>query len=98
MCDIMHHIPWELHNEILIDAKKVLKPGGYLVLKDWERNLSPIHLLCYISDRFVTGDHVRYKSADELQKLIEEIFGKNSIKARTRIRPWANNVAFLVQI
>jgi 2-polyprenyl-6-hydroxyphenyl methylase/3-demethylubiquinone-9 3-methyltransferase len=31
--DIMHHIPWELHREILINAKKVLKPGGYLVIR-----------------------------------------------------------------
>ena len=32
ICDIMHHIPWELHKEILMDAGKTLKPGGYLYI------------------------------------------------------------------
>lgn len=98
ICDIMHHIPWELHKEILRDAGKVLKPGGYLVLKDWERSATPIHFLCYFADRYITGDHVRYKSADELQELIKDVFGANCIKAETRIPPQANNIAFLVQV
>ena len=97
MSDIMHHIPWEFHKEILTDAGKVLKPGGYLVLKDWERRATPIHFLCYFADRYITGDRVRYKSASELQKLLEDVFGANCIKAKTRIRPWANNLVFLVQ-
>lgn len=95
--DVMHHIPWEHHKEILMDARKALKPGGYLVLKDWERNTTVIHLLCYLSERYITGDHVRYKTADELRALIEETFGTNCIKAETRIKPRANNIAFLVQ-
>lgn len=98
MCDIMHHIPWELHKNILTDARKTLKPGSYLVLKDWTRSATLIHFLCYFSDRFITGDHVRYKSTDELRKLIEEVFGPNCIKATTQIRPWKNNVAYLVQV
>ena len=95
--DVMHHIPWELHKEILTDASKALKPGGYLVLKDWERNASPIHLLCYILDRYITGDNVRYKTAYELRELLKTVFGINNIKAEARIRPWSNNIAFLVQ-
>ena len=98
MSDIMHHIPWEVHEKLLTDARKVLKPGGYLVLKDWERRVTPIHFLCYFADRFITGDRVRYKSANELQKLLEAVFGANCVKARARIRPWANNIVFLVQV
>jgi 2-polyprenyl-3-methyl-5-hydroxy-6-metoxy-1,4-benzoquinol methylase len=95
--DVMHHIPWELHKEILTDAAITLKPGGHLVLKDWERNASPIHFLCYFLDRYVTGDHVRYKTTNELRELLEVVFNVNCIKAETRIRPWSNNIAFLVQ-
>src|SRR5271157_441838 len=95
--DVMHHIPWEFHKEIMIDSKKVLKPGGYLVLKDWERRPALIHWLCFISDRFITGDHIRYKSADEFRELIKSAFGENCIKAETRIRPWSHNIAFLVR-
>ena len=97
ICDIMHHIPWELHTDILTDAKKTLKPGGYLVLKDWERSATPIHFLCHFADRYITGDTVKYKSADELQELIESVFGTDSIKAKNSIQPWSNNIAFLVQ-
>lgn len=98
VCDIMHHIPWELHKEILMDARKTLKPGSCLVLKDWARSLTIIHFLCYFSDRYITGDRIRYKSTDELRALIEDVFGPNSIKAEAKIRPWKNNVAFLVQV
>jgi len=98
ICDIMHHIPWDMHKDILIDARKVLKPGGYMILKDWERSATPIYFLGYFVDRYITGDHVRYKSAGELQELIEEVFGTNCIKAVARIRPWSNNIVFLVQV
>jgi len=98
ICDIMHHIPWEIHKDILMDAKRVLKPGSYLVLKDWARYSTPIHFLCYFSDRFITGDRIRYKSTSELRQLIQDVFGPNCIKAETQIRPWKNNVAFLVQV
>ncbi len=96
--DVMHHVPWEMHSELLSDAKTVLKPGGYLVLKDWERKATPIHLLCYCCDRYITGDRVRYKTANELRSLIQEVFGENSIRAEKRIRPWSNNITFLVQV
>jgi 2-polyprenyl-6-hydroxyphenyl methylase/3-demethylubiquinone-9 3-methyltransferase len=98
VADIMHHIPWEYHKEVLLAAATVLMPGGYLILKDWERRANLIHALCYFSDRYITGDHVRFKSAEELRALINVVFGANCIKAETRIRPQVNNIAFLVQI
>ena len=94
--DVMHHIPWQMHQEILINARKVVKLGGYIVLKDWERTPTPIHLLCYLFDRYITGDLVRYKTAAELRNLIEDVFGSNCIQAEKRIRPWSNNIAFLI--
>lgn len=96
--DVMHHVPWELHRELLTDAKQSLKSGGYLVIKDWERNRTPIHLLCYLLDRYITGDRVRYKTADEFRELIGDVFGENVIKSEKRIRPWSNNIAFLIQV
>ena len=96
--DVMHHIPWEIHEEILNDARKTLKSGGHLVLKDWEWNISLIHMLCYLLDRYITGDRVRYKTANEFRELLKHIYGKNCIKAETRIRPWSNNFVFLVRL
>ena len=97
ICDVMHHIPWNLHKEILTDAKKVLKPGGYLILKDWKRSTTLIHFLCYFADRYITGDNVQYKSENELRELIEEVFGPDRIRSTAKIQPWENNIAFLVQ-
>jgi 2-polyprenyl-6-hydroxyphenyl methylase/3-demethylubiquinone-9 3-methyltransferase len=96
--DVMHHVPWDMHKELLTDAGKALKPGGYLVLKDWERSATPIHLLCYLTDRYITGDRVQHKTADEFRVFIRDVFGANCIKDETRIRPWSNNIAFLVQV
>lgn len=98
LSDVMHHVPSEMHQDLLIDAKQALKPGGLLVLKDWERTKTPIHYLCYFLDRYITGDRVRYKTAREWQKQIRDIFGKDAIKAEKRIGPWSNNIAFLIQV
>jgi 2-polyprenyl-3-methyl-5-hydroxy-6-metoxy-1,4-benzoquinol methylase len=98
IADIMHHIPWSEHKGILMSARQTLKPGGHIIIKDWERRNNLIHLLCYVSDRFITGDPVRYKSAAELRDLIEEVFGANCIKAETTIPPHVNNIAFLVKL
>lgn len=97
IADIMHHIPWELHKDVLENAGRVLKPGGFLIFKDWERRTNLIHALCYFSDRFITGDHIRYKSAAELRDLLRDVFGANCIKAESRIQPQINNIAFLAQ-
>lgn len=95
--DVMHHIPWDMHEPILEHVKSALKPGGYLILKDWNRNYSPIYFICYFMDRFITGDRVRYKTTLELQDLLRSIFGVESIKSEATIRPWSNNIAFLIQ-
>ena len=87
-----------MHKEILIDAAKALKTGGFLVFKDWEKSSTPIHWLCHFSDRYITGDRVRYKTSEEFRDLIEDIFGIGCIKATARIRPWSNNFAFLVKV
>jgi 2-polyprenyl-3-methyl-5-hydroxy-6-metoxy-1,4-benzoquinol methylase len=94
--DVMHHVPWTMHEDLLRDAGKTLRQGGYLILKDWERSSTPIHALCYFCDRYITGDLVRYKTTDEFRELIKSIFGENSIQSETKIRPWTNNIVFLI--
>jgi len=97
-CDVLHHIPWEMHEEILLEAKKALRPSGYIVLKDWERDYTPIYWLCYFLDRYITGDRIKYKNSNELRKLIQTVLGVDSIKAEKRIGPWPNNIVFLIQV
>jgi 2-polyprenyl-3-methyl-5-hydroxy-6-metoxy-1,4-benzoquinol methylase len=96
--DVMHHIPWEMHYDFLCDVKTALKPNGHIILKDWIRNNTMIHLLGYLSDRFITGDDIHYKSAEEFRYLIKSVFGDNCIKDEKTISPWPNNIAFLIKV
>jgi SAM-dependent methyltransferase len=97
ICDVMHHVPWELHSDLLQEAKDALGSGGRLVLKEWERRPTPIHAIGYFSDRYITGDRIRYGTADQFRGKIRSIFGADSIEQETRVRPWRNNVAFLAR-
>jgi 2-polyprenyl-6-hydroxyphenyl methylase/3-demethylubiquinone-9 3-methyltransferase len=94
ICDVLHHVPWENHKEFLTDARMAVRPGGRFVLKDWEKQANIAHLLCYVSDRYVTGDRIQYASADELRELLKSVFGHSSIEREFRIPPWSNNIAF----
>lgn len=97
LCDVMHHLSPEAHRSLLACASKAIKPGGYLVLKDWERDNSPIHLITSILDKIGSGDCVVYSTAEDYRGLITDVFGQNCIKNEARIRPRKNNVVFLAQ-
>ena len=74
-----------------------MAPGGTFVFKDWERRATPIHWLCYFSDRYITGDNIHYLSADELREIARQVFGVTSIRAEHRSGPWANNLTLLIR-
>jgi 2-polyprenyl-3-methyl-5-hydroxy-6-metoxy-1,4-benzoquinol methylase len=97
VCDVLHHVPWEMHDELLSEAKSTLKEGGGFVLKDWEwrRNLGLV--LGYISDRYITGDRIRFATGAELRKSIDDTFGPGCVEKEIRIQPWFNNLAFFVR-
>jgi 2-polyprenyl-3-methyl-5-hydroxy-6-metoxy-1,4-benzoquinol methylase len=96
LCDVLHHIPWEMHAGILRDARRVLKPGGHLALKDWEKSRTPMHLMAYVSDRFITGDKgVRFGRIEDFRRLVREVFGQGSIESEARLPPRKNNFTLL---
>jgi 2-polyprenyl-6-hydroxyphenyl methylase/3-demethylubiquinone-9 3-methyltransferase len=95
--DVVHHVPWEMHTEFLREAFRLLCPDGTLVLKDWERRGNLIHALGYFSDRFLTGDRVRYRTSAEFRELIDAAVGKERIVREDRIPPWRNNLAFTLR-
>jgi len=95
--DVLHHIAPEMHKEFLRDTQKSLKKGGVLLLKDWKRSKTPIHIFSFLMERYITGDKVCYLSSDELRGLLIDVFGAACIKDEASIPPWENNIAFLVK-
>jgi SAM-dependent methyltransferase len=97
IADVLHHVPWEQHQDLLRHAWRMLRPGGALVLKDWEPLPNVAHVLAEFSDRVLTGDDVRFGRAAYFHALLEQVIGCGCVRAQARIPPWRNNVAFLVQ-
>lgn len=97
ICDVLHHVPWHLHVDLLRAARGTLRPGGGFVLKDWEKRLNFAHVLSYLSDRYLTGDRIRFGTAWEFRREIHTIFGTNSIERERRFQPWPNNLAFFIR-
>jgi len=97
MCDVIHHIPLDVRASVLGAVRNLLAPAGRFAVKDWGRSLSPIHWLCFSSDRWLTGDRVNFLKPDEARGLLADVFGADAVRAGGWVKPWRNNYAFLVQ-
>ena len=96
LADVVHHVPPDHRRELFAAAKAALAENGAFVFKDWGRACSPIHALCYASDRWITGDQIHYMTASEMREMMAEVFGQGAVVAEARIKPWRNNIAFHV--
>lgn len=97
MCDVLHHIPIKLRKDIMASIFEMISPGGCFILKDWTRGITPIHIICFLFDRFITGDKVKYANLEEIKNLIQETFGFFSIVEISTVRPWHHNKALLIK-
>jgi 2-polyprenyl-3-methyl-5-hydroxy-6-metoxy-1,4-benzoquinol methylase len=97
LCDVLHHVPRPKIPALLGSVGQMLMPGGTIVIKDWQKKRNLIYLLGYLSDRFITGDHVFYLRTEDWEKLLGGIFGKKAIKENFFIPPWSNNIAFVIR-
>jgi 2-polyprenyl-3-methyl-5-hydroxy-6-metoxy-1,4-benzoquinol methylase len=97
LCDVLHHVPLEFRQGLLDAVRTALAPKGTFVFKDWQRNYSPIHWLCYASDRWLTGDRISYMTRNEMRECLALTFGEAALVAEARVGPWWNNIATLVR-
>jgi SAM-dependent methyltransferase len=97
LADVIHHVPAEFRRSLLSAIAQAMAPGGSLIFKDWVVSSSPIHWLCLMSDRYLTGDDVRYCTMGGINTLVADIFGPDTIRQTDTIRPWRNNVAVHVR-
>jgi SAM-dependent methyltransferase len=98
ICDVLHHVPLRERAALLGDAFALLGPGGALALKDWEPTPSLVHLLAWMSDRWVTGDRVRFQPVGEFRQLVAAAAPPACIEREIRVSPWRNNFALLVRM
>jgi 2-polyprenyl-6-hydroxyphenyl methylase/3-demethylubiquinone-9 3-methyltransferase len=97
IADVMHHVPVALRKDLLDAVRTCLAPGGSLIFKEWERTRTPIHWMCHASDRWLTGDRVRYLSRDEGRALLTQTFDEASLVGERRVAPWRNNLMTLIR-
>ena len=97
LCDVLHHVPLPARQDLLTAIRATLSPDGVFVFKEWERNTTPIHWLCHASDRWLTGDRVRYMTRGEIRQRLARSFGDAALVAEARLAPWRNNLAILVR-
>jgi 2-polyprenyl-3-methyl-5-hydroxy-6-metoxy-1,4-benzoquinol methylase len=98
LADVLHHVPLDMRAELMAAIRKLMAPHGRFVMKEWERNYSPIYWLGYLSDRWITGDRVRYLTHDEGRWEIDAAFGASARIDEVRIAPWRTNIATLVVV
>jgi 2-polyprenyl-3-methyl-5-hydroxy-6-metoxy-1,4-benzoquinol methylase len=94
--DVLHHVPFPEWGHFLSSALALMADDGTLILKEWVRERTPVYLLGYLSDRFVTGDRIRYAHETELRMLAQDSFGRGAIRSEFRIRPWHCNLALVI--
>jgi 2-polyprenyl-3-methyl-5-hydroxy-6-metoxy-1,4-benzoquinol methylase len=97
LCDVLHHVPVQMRQDLLDAIRMTIAPGGAFIFKDWQINRAPIHWLCYASDRWLTGDRIHYMTREEMRERLTRSFGGSALVAEARIAPWWNNIATLLR-
>ena len=97
LSDVLHHVPSAMRRELLAAVRATVAPGGALIFKDWERTAAPIHWLCHVGDRWLTGDRVRYLRQAEAEAMLADAFGRPAVVAQAFVKPWRNNFAMLAR-
>jgi 2-polyprenyl-3-methyl-5-hydroxy-6-metoxy-1,4-benzoquinol methylase len=97
LADVIHHVPHDSRQSLLSAIKQAMAANGSLVFKDWVPSLSPIHWLCVMSDRYLTGDDVSYCTMEGINALLTNTFGSDAIRQIDTLRGRHNNVVVLVQ-
>ena len=96
LSDVIHHVPAPARPSLMSAIERAMTPNGSFIFKDWLVTKTPIHWMCGMSDRYLTGDDVSYCTMPIMQDLLREPFGVTSIRQTAWVKPWRNNVALLV--
>jgi len=97
LVDVVHHVPVGHRDEVLRSSADLVRPGGFLMVKEFERNAGPYYWLTYAADRYVTGDKgVSFLTLPEVGAMVGSLAGFDGA-AVSRIPPARNNVLFALR-
>jgi 2-polyprenyl-3-methyl-5-hydroxy-6-metoxy-1,4-benzoquinol methylase len=97
LCDVLHHVPPLERPSLLSAISHAMAPGGSLAVKDWIISSTPIHGLCWLADRYITGDDVEFFTTESIKALLIGAFSFDAIRDEALVRPWSNNIAYHIR-
>jgi 2-polyprenyl-3-methyl-5-hydroxy-6-metoxy-1,4-benzoquinol methylase len=70
--DVLHHVPYESHEEIARSLARAVKPGGIVLIKDIARTPRRKHAFNAWHDHVVAGEHETFaREPEEMAELFE---------------------------
>lgn len=99
LCDVLHHVPPPMRAGIVAAARTLVADNGVLAIKDWEHRRDLATAAAYASDRFITGDRIRYFAREELVGLVAPDASDHAeLILDAHIPPRRNNLLFIWRI
>jgi 2-polyprenyl-6-hydroxyphenyl methylase/3-demethylubiquinone-9 3-methyltransferase len=95
--DVLHHVEPDARADLLRGAALALGARGGLAIKEWERRTNLAHLFAWVSDRFITGDRVRFESAKSWRALAAAVLDGH-VEQEVRFPPWRNNLGLFIRL
>ncbi|MHB8719335.1 MAG: methyltransferase domain-containing protein [Candidatus Dormibacteria bacterium] len=98
LVDVLHHVPAGMCGPLLAAAARHVRRGGYLAVKEWERNRSPMQFVWLVTDRYIGGDrNVHPFAPGEARALVAETCPGFSLLIDGRVPPRRNNILLVAE-
>jgi 2-polyprenyl-3-methyl-5-hydroxy-6-metoxy-1,4-benzoquinol methylase len=93
LVDVLHHVPVPGRAALVDDLRRLTRPGGHYVVKDWEPRPRTATAVAYFMDRVVSGTEVAFPTATEIRAVVAAGPGVDDrLVLETRVPPRRNNV------
>lgn len=88
--DVLHHVPLDMRDDLLVDLRALTCPGGHYFVKEWEPSRTMGHWAAWAADRVISGDLIGHVTVQELKSYLANLLG-DPLVVEARIPPRRNN-------